>query len=100
MDRITDTFVRVAADCPADAGVLPATRAAKPTVAAIQYGLLTARPYALTVEDLIFETHVRRAGLTEAEARSRGAELRAALFARPQPCMRASDLPKRYGWGV
>ena len=28
------------------------------------------------------------------------AEIRAELFAKPQACMRASSLPKRYGWGV
>ena len=27
-------------------------------------------------------------------------EARASFFARPQACMRASPLPKRYGWGV
>lgn len=100
MNRITDEFVLVATDCPVRAGVVPPERAAGPTVAGIQYELLTARPYALTLEDLIFETHVRRARLSKAEARSRATEIRAALFAKPHACMRASPLPKEYGWGV
>ncbi len=100
MEAITDTFVLVAPDCPVTAAVVPPTKGANPTVALIQYELLTASPYTLTLEDLIFETHVRRAGLSRSEARARAAAIRAELFARPQACMRASALPKRYGWGV
>jgi hypothetical protein len=100
MEPITDTFVLVAPDCPVSAAVVPVTKGANPTVAVIQYDLLTARPYALTLEDLIFQTHVRRAGLTRTEAKARAAEIRAALFAKPHACMRASPLPKKYGWGV
>ena len=100
MKPITDTFVRVAPDCPVTAAVVPVAKAAGPTVAVIQYELLTARSYALTLEDLIFETHVRRAGVSRAEAKARAAAIRAVLFAKPHPCMRASPLPKKYGWGV
>ena len=100
MEPITDTFVLVAPDCPGIAGMVPVAKGANPTVAVIQYELLTARPYSLTLEDLIFQTHVRRAGLTKSEAKARTSEIRAALFAKPHPCMRASPLPKKYGWGV
>jgi hypothetical protein len=100
MKAITDTFVLVAPDCPVTTAVVPAAKWASPTVAVIQYELLSARPYALTLEELIFETHVRRANLPKAEVKSRAAEIRAALFSRPHPCMRASPLPKKYGWGV
>jgi hypothetical protein len=100
MRPITDTFVLVAPDCPAKVGIVPVAKGAGPTVPALQYELLTARPYALTLADLIYETHVRRAGLTRAEADTRSAAIRAELFAKPHPCMRASALPKRYGWGV
>src|SRR4051812_16350849 len=61
MKPITDTFVRVAPDCPVTAAVVPVAKANGPTVAVIQYELLTVRPYVLTLADLIFETHVRRA---------------------------------------
>jgi hypothetical protein len=100
MKEILDTFVLVAPDCPATTAVVPVARSANPTVAVIQYNLLTARPYSLTLEELIFATHVLRAGLSEVEANSRAAEIRAELFAKPHPCMRASPLPKKYGWGV
>ncbi|HKB39826.1 MAG TPA: DUF6157 family protein [Gemmataceae bacterium] len=100
MKTITDTFVLVAPDCPVTAAVVPAARGTKTPVHVIQYELLTARPYRFTLEDLIFETHVRRAGVSKAEAQRRAAEIRAELFARPHACMRASALPKKYGWGV
>jgi hypothetical protein len=100
MDPTKDTFVLVAPDCPVTAAVVPATKGANPTVAVHQYELLTARPYALTLEDLIYEVHVRRKGLSRAEAKAQGAAIRAELFAKPHACMRASPLPKRYGWGV
>jgi hypothetical protein len=100
MLAITDTFVLVAPDCPVTTAVVPVARGANPTVAVIQYELLTARPYSLTLEGLIFATHVRRAGLPETDAGLRAAEIRAELFAKSHPCMRASPLPKKYGWGV
>jgi hypothetical protein len=100
MKSITDTFVLVAPDCPVMMAAAPAARGATPAVPVIQYELLTTRPYALTLEDLIFETHVRRKGLSRAEAKARSATIRAELFAKPQACMQASALPKRYGWGV
>lgn len=100
MKPITDTFVKVAPDCPASRASVPKARAAGPTVAEIQHELLTSRPYTLTLEDLIHEAHVRRLGLPEAELLARADEIRAALFAKPHACMRASPLPKTYGWGV
>ncbi|MBN9523231.1 hypothetical protein J0H58_32740 [bacterium] len=100
MTPITDTFVLVADDCPETRGEVPPGRGDGPTVPAIQHELLAARPYQLTLEDLIFETHVRRLGLTAAQVRSRGAAVRAELFAKPHPCLRASPLTKRYGWGA
>lgn len=100
MELIRDTFVLVAPDCPASAAIVPRARASGPTVAALQHELLTARPYALTLEDLMLAVHVRREGLTPAAAAARAAEIRAQLLGKPYPCMRASPLPKTYGWGV
>jgi hypothetical protein len=100
MEPIINTFVLIAPDSRAAAATAPPPRGTAPTVASIQHELLTARPYSLTLEDLIFATHARRSGLSEAEAKLREAEIRAELFAKPHPCMRASPLPKTYGWGV
>ena len=100
MKRITDTFVVVAPDCPAVVGRAPTNRGPNPTVAVVQYELLTSAPYSMTLEELIFATHVRRVGLSTKETEARAEEIRSALFAKPHPCMRASPLPKRFGWGV
>jgi hypothetical protein len=101
VDLTTDTFVLIATDCPATTGTVPVPRGATPTVALAQYELLTARPYALTLEDLMVAVHVRRAGLADgAAAKAAAAAHREALRAKPYPCMRASPLPKTYGWGV
>jgi len=66
----------------------------------LQYEFLTDQPYVLTLEDLMFAVHVRREGLSKTEAKSRTAEIRTKLFGKSYPCMRASLLAKKYGWGV
>ncbi|OAI47973.1 hypothetical protein AYO44_08265 [Planctomycetaceae bacterium SCGC AG-212-F19] len=100
MDPITNTFVLVAPDCPVKAAVVPVPRGPISPVHVIQYELLTAKPYKFTLEDLIYQTHIRRAGLSSAEVKKRDKAIRAELFSKTHACMRASALPKRYGWGV
>jgi hypothetical protein len=95
MKSIVNTFVLVAPDCPAREAVVPKPSASGRTVASLQHQLLTEEPYALTLQDLIFRTHVARSGPSGSED-----EIHAELFARSHPCMRASPLTKRYGWGV
>lgn len=100
MKPVTNTFVVVAPDSRARKGLVPPVKPDKLTVAAVQYELLSKKPYSLTLEDLILETHVRRLGLSKSEAESRLPEIKAELFSKSHPCMRASPLPKTYGWGV
>lgn len=89
----TDTFITASADSKATAGTVPT----KPgTIAAEQYRLLSERPYQLTSDDLLFEVHAIRNGIAEAD---RTAE-RAAFFAKPKACLRASPLVKQFGWGL
>lgn len=95
-----ETFIVVAADCPVETAVTPTPRGGKPTIATIQYELLSARPYALTQEDVLFETHLRHKAVPGAHTTDRRDELRAEFFGKPQPCLRSSPLPKRYGWGL
>ncbi len=47
----------------------------------------------MTSDDLLFETARRRVKDGEEPARE-------TFFAKPQACLRASPLTKRYGWGV
>lgn len=88
-----DTFIAVSSDCPAAAGV---TRMKPGTVAALQLELLQAQPYGLTSDDLLFEVNARRSGVADADRPA----ARAAFFAKPQACLRASPLVKKHGWGL
>ena len=99
MDDYTNTLVVVADDCPA-AAKIPEPKGGKATIASLEYELVTAHPYTYTRDDLLYEVHIRRQGLSAKELKSRGAAIRAELVAKPHPCMRASPLPKTYGWGV
>ncbi|WP_406699967.1 DUF6157 family protein [Singulisphaera sp. Ch08] len=66
----------------------------------LQYELLTTHPYHSTHEDLHYEVHVRHKAVSDEERTFRGQEIREELLARPHPCLRASLLSKKYGWGI
>ncbi len=91
-----DTFIQVAEDCPASGAEEPPMNDDKPTVAAMQYAMLAEEPYRHTSDDVIFTVYARRSGIPEAEWPG----AREAFFAKGQPCLRASPLGKRYGWGT
>lgn len=92
----TDTFIAVADDCPVDRAEVPASKAGAPSVAELQFKLLHDRPYTLTSDDVLFTVYAERQGIPEGER----AGARAVFFSKGQPCMRASPLTKRYGFGV
>ena len=81
-------FITAAPDCPAENSEEPAGTG----IAAVQFAILAGQPpYSITSDDLLFQTEKQRKGLTGTD------EERAAFFAKPQPCLRASPLAKRYG---
>ena len=85
------TFITAAPDCPPESGEAPAGT----SVAAVQFAILAGQPpYSMTSDDLLFRTEKQRKDLAGTDAE------RAAFFAKPQPCLRASPLAKRYGWGI
>lgn len=88
-----NVFIAVAPDCPADTGVVPDRSA---SIAGIEYILLSANPYRFTGEDLILAVHARHKRIADADIGT----FKIALFSNPHPCLRASMLPKRYGWGA
>jgi len=94
------TLIAVADDCPVPRATIPSERAGKPTIATIQHRLLSDRPGALTQPDVLFETWLARQALPRRPPAAELARLRAALFSTPQACLRASPLPKQYGWGL
>jgi len=88
-----DTLILVSSDCPVISGIAPGKAG---TIAALQFGLLAASPYALTSDDLLLAV----AGHREGMALEHMAELRLAMFAKPQACLRTSPLVKTHGWGL
>lgn len=83
-----DTFTAVAPDCPVTTAEVPPERAT-PSVARIQYEMLAGHPYEHTSDDVVFASNGARRGID-----------RDTFFSKGQPCLRASPLVKRYGWGV
>lgn len=94
------TLIAVADDCPATVAVEPPPRGGRQTVAELQYGMLAGRPHVLTQQDVLFGTWLSRQDLPEEPSEQERARLRREFFARSQACLRASPLPKKYGWGL
>lgn len=93
------TLIAVAEDCPVDAATPPPQRDGEQSIAALQYEMLAGNPHVYTQEEVLFEVWRRRHGAMTTPA-DEVARLREAFFAKLQACLRASPLPKRYGWGL
>ncbi|WP_449277509.1 DUF6157 family protein [Leucobacter sp. GX24907] len=92
----SNTFIRIAEDCPVSAAEVPVAGAKGPTIASLQYEIVAPHPYEFTSDDVLFRVHAIRQRIS-AEEQERARE---AFFAKPQACLRASPLGKRYGWGI
>lgn len=92
----TGTFIQVADDCPTEAAELPPVGGKAPTVAALQYALISEHPYEYTSDDVLFEVYATRQAIPAAGR----ADARQAFFVKDQACLRSSPLGKRYGWGI
>ncbi|WP_131103159.1 DUF6157 family protein [Ornithinimicrobium sufpigmenti] len=92
----TGTFIQVADDCPTEVAEQPPVGGKAPTVAALQYALISEHPYEYTSDDVLFDVYAARQAIPAAEQ----AEARQAFFAKDQACLRSSPLGKRYGWGI
>ncbi len=91
-----DTFIEIAEDCPVTAAQVPPIKDASPTIANIEYDMISSHPYEYTSDDVLFRVFAVR---NDISAERRSAE-REQFFAKGQPCLRSSPLTKRYGWGV
>ena len=91
-----NTLIAVAEDCTATKATVPAPRGGKATIATLQYAMISEHPYQYTQEDVLFEVWWVR---QNARAGSK-TQARKAFFAKDQPCLRTSPLPKQYGWGL
>ncbi|WP_159881902.1 DUF6157 family protein [Paenibacillus puerhi] len=95
-----DTFITVSPDSKATVGLVPQEKKNGPSKHGIEYELLAGSPYAYTQEELLFEVHIRHKGIPPEELEARGEQLWNEFFQRSHACLRASMLPKKYGWGI
>lgn len=100
MDNPVDQFIEIAPDSPTQQSIVPQEKNGKPSIATIEYKLLSSRPYAYTLAELKFATHVKHKQIPAAELKTHGNQLRDEFFAKSYACMRASPLTKQYGWGA
>ena len=100
MVNYSNTLIRVAPDCPVSEAIVPTGKRGATSVPQIEYELLSENPYTFTQEELLFAVHVQRQGIGKGEVKARRAALWEEFFAKPRACLRASLLPKRYGWGL
>lgn len=98
MDSVdyVDTFIAVADDSTAVEGTVPPSKADNPSVAARTFQMIAEHPYQFTSGDVIFTVFADRRTIPEPDR----AAARAEFYSKGQPCLRASDLGKRYGWGI
>ncbi len=90
-----DTFITVAEDCAASGASTPPERTPA-SIAELTLRMIAENPYRYTSDDVLFTVWADRKGIPEEER----AAAREAFFSKGQPCLRSSDLGKRYGWGV
>jgi hypothetical protein len=95
-----DQFIEIAPDSPTAKSIVPQNKGAKRTIAAIEYELLSGKPYGYTLEELKFATYVQHKQISPAELKAHRQQLWNEYFAKPYACMRASLLTKKYGWGA
>lgn len=100
MDNPINQFIEIAHDSPTQQSRVPQTKGDKPTIATIEYELLSSQPYVYTLAELKFATHVKHKQIPVADLEAEEKQLREAFFAKPYACMRASPLTKQYGWGA
>lgn len=95
-----NTFITVAPDCPAETGIIPPDKKDGRMKPSLEYELAAGQPYGYTQEELLFEVYVRHKQIAEDELAERRPELWDEFFGKSQACLRASMLPKKYGWGI
>ncbi len=90
------TFIAIAEDSVAERGVAPPEKAENPSVASRTWRMIAEHPYQYTSDDVIFTVWADRRGIAEEDR----AAAREEFFSKGRACMRASDLGKKYGWGI
>ncbi|OCA87617.1 hypothetical protein A8F94_07090 [Bacillus sp. FJAT-27225] len=92
-----NTFIVKSEDCELKEAVIPGPRNGKPTIASIEYEIISSSPYQFSQEDVQFQTYAAKNQLQDSPNLE---ELREQFFAKSRACFRASPLVKKYGWGI
>jgi len=95
-----NTFIKVSADCPVGESEIPVAKSDKKPAHLIQYELLKENPYRFGHEELVFEVFVRQKEIPAAVLETDAEKIKEELFSKGHPCLRASALIKRYGFGA
>ena len=90
-----NVFIHVADDSTATVGSAPELKGDEKTLPVLQYEMIADHPYRYSEPDIAFETFADHKHISAAD---RPME-RKKFFSKGQPCLRASALAKRYGWG-
>lgn len=90
-----NTFIEIAEDCPIASAEVPPQKGEEKTIANLQFELLIENPYQYTSDEIIFKGYAHKNKLS-----SNLDQEREIFFSKGQACLRASPLPKRYGWGI
>lgn len=91
-----NTLIEIAQDSPVQEGDVPPFKADKPTIASMQYDIVSKHPYVYTSDEVLFMVYAERNEIPKSEYK----RAREIFFSKGQACFRASPLTKRYGWGV
>lgn len=90
-----NTFIELAEDCPVQQAEVPPQKGEDKTVALLQWEMILNHPYRYTSDEVIFHVYAVKNGLEHHLDAARQD-----FFSKGQACLRASQLPKRYGWGI
>lgn len=90
------TMITAATDSTTQQGTIPPWNDKSPSIAARTWRMIAEHPYEYTSDDVAFTVWADRNEIPEGER----ASLRHEFFSKGQPCLRASDLGKKYGWGI
>lgn len=91
-----NTFIAVSEDSKVTTAIKPLPKKGRPTIASIEYDLISTNPYKFTEQDIQFKTYLIKNNI---ESNSLDT-LREEFFSKPKACFRASPLVKKYGWGI
>ena len=95
-----NTFILVSEDSPVDRAVIPRPKKGKPTIASIEYDLISGHPYEFPQDEVQFQTFLIKNAMETGIETEKLQELREQFFAKSRACFRASPLVKQYGWGI